>query len=89
MFINRKQAKFKEALSGPAGEFLLAALLDFTGFYKQSFNENPYLTAFNEGKRAVALNIIQMLDLTENDLRNLVRSYRSEMFAEDESTTGF
>lgn len=89
MFLNKKQQKFKEALSGPAGEFLLASLLDLTGFYKQSFNENPYQTAFNEGKRSIALHIVQMLDLKEEDLRNLVRGYRSEMFNQDESTTGF
>lgn len=81
MFLNRKQQKFKEAMQGPAGEFLLASLLDFTGFYKQSFSENPYQTAFNEGKRAVALHIIQMLDIREEELRELVRGYRSELYS--------
>lgn len=83
-FLNRKQSTYKEALKSPAGEFLLASLLDFSGFYKQSFSSDPYQTAFNEGKRAVALHIIQMLDLKEEDLRNLVRGYRSEMYNDQE-----
>lgn len=78
-FINRKQRTYKQALSGPVGEYLLASLLDFTGFYKQSFSADPYQTAFNEGKRAVALHLIQFLDMKEEDLRNLVRAYRGEM----------
>jgi len=79
-FISRKTNSYRAALGDGDGQFLLAALLDFTGFYKQSFSSDPYQTAFNEGKRAVALHIIQMLDLREEDLRNLVRDYRSEMF---------
>lgn len=84
-FINRKQQQYKQALSSPAGEYLLASLLDFTGFYKQSFSDNPHITSFNEGKRAVALHIIQFLDLKEEDLRNLVRGYRSEMVEQDDT----
>lgn len=83
-FMNRKQQKFKAAFAGPDGEFLLAALLDFAGFYKQSFSENPYQTAFNEGKRAVALHLIQMLALTEEDMRNLVKQYRTDMYSSSE-----
>ncbi len=82
-FLNKKQRQYKAAFAGTDGEFLLAALFDFTGFYKQSFSENPYTTAFNEGKRAVALHIIQMLDLKEEDIRELVRSYRTEMFSSE------
>lgn len=78
-FISRKTQAFRNVLQQADGQFLLAALLDFTGFYKQSFSSDPYQTAFNEGKRAVALHIIQMLDLREEDLRNLVRGYRTEM----------
>ena len=79
-FITRKTTTYRQALSDKDGQFLLASLLDFTGFYKQSFSSDPYQTAFNEGRRSVALHIIQMLDLKEEDLRNLVRDYRSEMF---------
>lgn len=89
MFINRKQQTYKQAFEGPAGEFLLASLLDFSGFYKQSFSSDPYQTAFNEGKRAVALHIIQLLDLKEEDLRNLVRGYRSELYQSNDEPTGF
>jgi len=78
-FLNRKSGSYKEAFRGPAGEFLLASLMDFTGFYKQSFSTDPYQTAFNEGKRAIGLHIIQMLALTEEDVRNLVRGYREEL----------
>tara|TARA_R100001086_G_scaffold208894_1_gene124646 strand:- start:72 stop:338 length:267 start_codon:yes stop_codon:yes gene_type:complete len=80
-FLDRKQKRIKAAFSGPDGEFLLAALLDFSGFYKQSFSENPYQTAFNEGKRAIALHLIQMLALTEEDMRSLVRDYREGMYS--------
>jgi hypothetical protein len=82
-FITRKTTTYRQALSDGDGQFLLASLLDFTGFYKQSFSSDPYQTAFNEGKRAVALHIIQMMDLKEEDLRNLVRDYRSEMFTSE------
>ena len=79
-FLSRRHNTYKNALHTVDGKFLLASLLDFTGFYKQSFASDPYQTAFNEGKRAVALHLIQMLDLKEEDLRQLVRDYRSEMF---------
>lgn len=82
-FLNRKQAAYKAALNGPNGEYLLASLLDYAGFYKQSFSTDPYQTAFNEGKRAVALHLIQFLDIREEDLRNLVRGYRDELSRAD------
>lgn len=82
IFINRKQQKYKEAFNGPTGEFVLASLFDFTGFYKQSYVQgDPHITSFNEGKRAVALHILQLLALKEEDVRELVRSYREEMFS--------
>lgn len=81
-FLNKKQQKYKELFKGPTGEFILSSLFDFAGFYKQSFVANdPYQSAFNEGKRAVALHIIQHLEMREEDLRNLVRNYREEMFS--------
>jgi hypothetical protein len=80
-FINSKHQRFKQGFTGKDGEYLLAALLDFSGFYRQSFSENPYQTAFNEGKRAVALHIIQMLALTEEDTRTLVQKYRSDVYS--------
>lgn len=83
-FLNRKHGAYKAALKQGEGQFLLASLLDFTGFYKQSFSSDPYVTAFNEGKRAVALHLIQMLDMKEEDLRNLVRGYREEMYSSTE-----
>lgn len=82
-FLSRKSQTFKNAFKTSDGQFLLAALLDITGFYKQSFSSDPYQTAFNEGKRAVALHIIQQLDLREEDLRQLVRDYRTELFQQD------
>lgn len=85
-FLNRKQQKFKRVFAGGDGEYVLASLLDSTGFYKQSFSADPYQTAFNEGKRAIGLQIIQMLDLKEEDLRNLVRGYREELFKSAENT---
>lgn len=85
IFLDRKRQKFNEALTGPAGDFLLASLFDFTGFYKQSFSTDPYQTAFNEGKRAVALHIISILDLKEEDIRTLVRGYREELFSSQEN----
>ncbi len=82
-FLNKKQRTYKRVFNGGSdGEYILASLLDFAGFYKQSFGGDPHQTAFNEGKRAVALHIIQMLDLREEDLRNLVRGYRHEMTSE-------
>lgn len=81
-FISRKQAKYKEVFNGSIGEFVLASIFDFAGFYKQSFVANdPHTTAFNEGKRAVALHILQLIVLKEEDLREMVRNYRSEMFS--------
>lgn len=82
MFIDRKQSKYKEVFNGSIGEFVLASIFDFAGFYKQSFVAgDSYATAFNEGKRAIALHILQLLALKEEDIRELVRNYRSEMFS--------
>lgn len=80
-FIDRKQQKYKEIFNSDVGEFVLASLFDFAGFYKQAFVPgDSHQTAFNEGKRAVALHILQMLALKEEDVRSLVRSYREELF---------
>lgn len=85
-FMIRKSGRFKQTFTGtPNGEAVLAALLDFCGMYKTGFVEgDAHKTAYNEGKRAVALHIIQMLDLREEEMRTLVRSYRTEMY--DQST---
>ena len=81
-FLSRKNTTYKQVLQSPDGKFLLAALLDFSGLYRQSFSTDPYQTAFNEGKRAVALHIIQQLEFKEEDIRDLIRDYRTDMFSQ-------
>lgn len=87
-FFTRKHSAVKEALSTPAGEFLLGMLLDVGGLYKSSFSSDPYIMAFNEGRRSIALEIIKQLDLREDEVREYLRAYKTEQYASADETYG-
>ena len=62
----RIRAAYRGVFSGPDGELVLQDLLKFCNGGNQSFVPGePYETAFNEGKRRVALRIVAFCEMTD------------------------
>ena len=79
-FFTTKKTKYDSVFSGLDGKFVLGSLMDVAGFFKSSFSPgDPHQTSYNEGKRAIALHLIQILGITEQDAREMVRAYREDM----------
>lgn len=61
-------ADFQQVLATPAGRSVMWYILDMTRFTSQTFDaENPYQTAFREGKRSIGIQLMQdILTAREN-----------------------
>ena len=58
---------YRDCFTSYAGKYVLADLCRHCNLETNTFNpENSHVTAFNEGKRAVVLHILNTLDLNSN-----------------------
>lgn len=55
---NEERAALRAFVSDPAGRRLLWRWLANGGVYRSSFASDPYTTAYNEGRRAAALQML-------------------------------
>lgn len=71
-YTNEKRARDYRATFGtPEGERVLADLVDRNGIFRPTFEQDPYVTAFNEGRRNVLLDILKYLQVTPEQFRKL------------------
>ena len=91
----RKQAKdarllaqknFRDVLGTPAGRSVLAALIyEAGGINEQSFSTEPLAMAFNEGRRAVALDLLRWCwDADGRSTRQMISDYMDTQAAESD-----
>lgn len=71
---NKNKSYKKLFTDNKEGEEVLADLLEFCGQYKSSHTAgDPLTSAFNEGKRRVALRILKFIDMKEVDIQKIIK----------------
>lgn len=64
---------YLDTLGQPEGEAVLHDILNFCGLASTSMSADPHLTAFREGKRAVALYILKRMRMeTVEDTKKIL-----------------
>lgn len=61
----RAQA-YKNVFTGLTGELVLEDMKRLLGFYQTTFSADPYVTANNEGKRAVLVAIMNTIEAADH-----------------------
>lgn len=76
---------YRAVFSTPAGKDVLADILTRGGMVASSFAAgDPHMTAFNEGKRRLALEIIERLNVDPNALLTMLRTGETAGLFDDE-----
>lgn len=71
---------YKSMFGTSAGLTVLYDLIRTCGVFDSSFNSDPILMAYHEGRRSVALSILSKLDTDVSELRRLIReSYDADI----------
>lgn len=65
---HRIALKYKRLFSTPDGKAVLRDILTRCGYDQSSFDKDPYKTARNEGRREVALDILNLLNMDIQDI---------------------
>jgi len=74
----RKQLLYKSVFNSRDGQQVLSDLAVFCHADSSTFNENPYVTAERNGRRAVILHIMSTLKINLNDIGEPSNGYESE-----------
>ena len=65
---------YQTVFSGPVGQMVLADIMTRAGMVGTSFVAgDPHATAFNEGKRRLALEIIERLNVSPDSVLRMLR----------------
>ncbi len=64
---------YKQVFSSDAGQRVLRDLEDFAGLLSDGFSENPYITAYNAGRRSVGVYLLEKLEMDRQRLMQMVR----------------
>lgn len=84
----KRNRHYASTFKGVSAEFVLQDLMKYCNNIHSSFDPtNPHVTSFNEGKRAVVLHILAMLQYNEVELKTILdsKTYQTEY---DESKEG-
>lgn len=67
----------------PAGASVLANLRDMVSLERSPFNSDPLRMAYQVGQQDVVKHIIQMIELTDEQIARLDQTVQTEMETED------
>ncbi len=71
--LKKRCGDYQDVFDSPQGGRVLEDLSEFCGAKKVSFDEDPYRTAFNEGMRRVYLRINGFLDMTDEQIKRMLK----------------
>ena len=74
----QRSADFQRVFRGTDGERVFVEIDKFCGFKDDSFSIDPYLTAYNAGKRAVAIFIHKAFEEDVEKAREMLKDARSQ-----------
>lgn len=75
---------YKRVFGGEDGELVLHDIMRRGGVLRTGFDVRPGLTAFNEGRRSLALEIVRELALNEKDFERMARDIHNADQQSDE-----
>lgn len=64
---------YKEVFGGEAGKTVLHDLMKSTYFLETTFDANPQIAAFNEGRRSLVTHIMSILKIDTKQLYNQMK----------------
>lgn len=71
---DEKRARdYRVVFGSPEGERVLADLIDMNGVLRPTFDPDPNVSAFNEGRRNVLLDILRYLSVEPEQFRKLAQ----------------
>lgn len=77
--IKKKTAAFREVAKTTSGKVMIKHLMMTCGLYLKTFNsENPLANAYNEGRRSVILEILSVLNMTDEEVSKLHQQLNNE-----------
>lgn len=74
----QKLEDYKHVFGSDAGQRVLRDLEDFCGLLSDGFDPDPNVTAYNAGRRAVGVYLLRMLEMSREDLQQMVRQQMTE-----------
>jgi len=70
---------YQIAFGTPEGKRVLLDLIDQCGILRASFEADPYRTAYNEGRRGVALMILGVLGAKPEDFQKTIEDLKDHV----------
>jgi len=77
-------AAYRDFLSTEQGELILEDLKNACHYNTTTMAETPYLTAFNEGRRSVVMQIIETAQLTPDQIKKVTGQVEVETQPDDD-----
>lgn len=80
-------AAYRRLFESPDGQVVLADLMNRCGLLQTSMTAGePHMTSFREGRRAIALEIAQLMQWSEMEILALARQRTAEALREQEAS---
>lgn len=76
--LRRRQAAYQTLFAGPVGELVLSDLAKFCRAYTTTFHADPRVAAQLDGRREVFLRIQKYLNLTDDQVWDLISKSDNE-----------
>lgn len=70
--------RYKKFFGSPDGEEIIKDLIKSCGILNPIFNKDPIVMSYNEGRRGMVLDIINLLDFDEKRIYDLTRQVQKE-----------
>ncbi len=74
----KKVATFQRLLATDDGKEFLKYISEESGAYRPTFSEDPYETAFKEGKRALFNHIVSLTNISPATIQKQIQSAHEE-----------
>lgn len=75
---NKKRIAYHEVFATSGGKILLKNLMITCGLYRVGISGDPLANAYNEGRRSVVIDILKVLNLTEEEVSQKVNELNEE-----------
>ena len=79
-----RMAAYRDFLSTENGELILEDLKNACHYHTTTMAETPYITAFNEGRRSVVMQIIETANLTPEQIKKVTGQVSVEQQPQDD-----
>jgi hypothetical protein len=71
--LKQKVQDFQHVFGSDAGQRVLRHLEEFCGLQSDGFAPDPYINAYNAGRRSVGVFILNWLEMSRSEFQDMVR----------------